>query len=176
MESRWARGDPDHFREIMNRHAGAVISLARSFARDRDELEDLVQEVWIQVFRQRKKFSGSGSLLAWILAVARNVCLGWQRKEARRWNALERNATLHEPSSQGAADSLDTLDMQQRASSAMRALADLPSRQREAITLRLLEGLSPGEAAERMGCTKVTVRSLIHTGLHGLRNNLEASP
>ena len=176
MDARWARGDPEYFREIMGRHAGAVISVARSFAMDRDELEDLVQEVWIQVFRQRKKFRGTGSLLSWILAVARNACLGWQRKEKRRSNALERSATLDGPETTASTDRLDVLDVKRRASSAMRALADLPSRQREAITLRLLEGLSPGEAAERMGCEKVTVRSLIHTGLHGLRDALEASP
>ena len=176
MDPRWAQGEPVYFRGIIERHAGAVISLARSFSLDRDELEDLVQEVWIQVFRQRKKFLGTGSLLAWILAVARNVCLGWQRKEKRRSDALARSATQEGAESTRDKDRLDAIDGQQRAASAMRALADLPSRQREAITLRLLEGLSPGEAAERMGCEKVTVRSLIHTGLHGLRETLEASP
>jgi RNA polymerase sigma-70 factor (ECF subfamily) len=176
MDPRWAGGDPQYFRGVMEQHAGAVISLARSFSLDRDELEDLVQEIWIQVFRQRKKFLGTGSLLAWILAVARNVCLGWQRKEKRRSDAMARSATLEGTESSSGKDRLDVLDAKQRAASAMRALADLPSRQREAITLRLLEGMSPGEAAERMGCEKVTVRSLIHTGLHGLRETLEASP
>jgi RNA polymerase sigma-70 factor (ECF subfamily) len=174
----WVQGDPSQFRELVRRHGAAVVVLARSYARDADDLEDLVQEVWIRVYVRRAQFRASGSELGWILAVARNVCLGMRRQTRRRVQGYLRLAPAgadEEPVEEAEDDLLPDLDGREPVVAAFRALAELPSRQREAIVLRIIEGQTPSEVAERMGCEKATVRSLIRYGLLRIRQRMEES-
>jgi len=175
LDSRWLTGEPAAFRALVNRHGGMVVTLALRYARDGDELEDLTQEIWIQVFRKRHSYEERGSLLAWILAVGKNVCVTWKRKQKRYDGALDRLTVQTAPEPEEPAPPEEEIDVQRRAAVAIEALAALPYRQREAITYRLLEGLSPGETARRMGCKKGTIRSLLRNGLLGIRSQLEES-
>jgi RNA polymerase sigma-70 factor (ECF subfamily) len=163
--------------DLIRDYGGPVLSLARGFARDSDELEDLVQEIWLRIHRQRHRFRGSAPL-PWILVVGRHVCLDQLKRDDGRAKAEGRYVKLNPPPEEehgaraGRDAELDDLAAKQQASAAVRALTELPRRQREAIALRLLEGLSPAETAERMGCRRNTVRSLMRHGLQGLRRRL----
>ncbi len=167
--------------DLIRDYGGPVLSLARDFARDGDEVEDLVQEIWLRIHRQRHRFRGS-TPLPWILVVGRNVCLDHVKRDDGRARAERRYVRLNplpedgDDAQAGRNAELDDLATRQQASAAVRALTELPRRQREAIALRLLEGLSPAETAERMGCRRNTVRSLIRHGLQGLRRRLGDDP
>jgi len=170
-----APGDSPDFRALVQRHGGAVYNLARSFASDSDHVQDLVQEIWIRVYERRAQYRGR-SELGWVLAIARSVCVDQRRRERRRSDWVRRFAPTLPGEGVGDAEGvlLDGLSNQGIAEAAFQALADLPDRQREAIVLRVVEGLDPSEAAERMGCEKATIRSLIRQGLMRIRRNLES--
>jgi len=173
VESRWLTGDPAAFRALVSKHGGLVVTLADRYARDVDELEDLTQEIWLQVYRKRHTYEERGSLLAWILAVGRNVCVSHRRGADRHEKALDRLAASSPPEQRTAEPVEVDIDTERMAAIAMDALAKLPYRQREAITCRLIEGLDSDEAARRMNCKKGTIRSLLRNGLIGIRKQLE---
>lgn len=173
LETRWLSGEPAAFRALMDRHGGMVVTLAMRYSNDADELEDLVQEIWIRVYRNRHSFEERGSLLAWILTVARSVCVTSKRRSRSYRSAVDRYAE-QPPRGWDIPPPVDP-EVNRRMAVAVEALAELPYRQREAITHRVLAGLSPDETARRMGCKKGTIRSLVRNGLMTIRSQLERS-
>lgn len=171
LRTRWLSGDAVAFREVMERHGGMVVTLARRYARDADELEDLVQEIWIRVYRKRHSFEDRGSLLSWILTLAKSACVDAKRRSRIYRSAVDRYAEV--PPEGADAEPPAGPDLGGRAAVAVEALARLSYRQREAITHRVLEGLSPEETAKRMGCKKGTIRSLVRNGLMNIRKRME---
>lgn len=171
MHSGWERGGHTEFRALIDKYGGGVMALARSYAADGDDQEDLAQEVWIRIYNRKERFDGRESALAWIMTVARHVCLTWQRRRKRRQHVARDFAAL---SASDAPDlpgdgQLDQIHQQRRFQQSLCATLELPTRQRDAILFRYVEGLSPEETAVRLGCEKSTVRSLIRHGLLGLR-------
>jgi RNA polymerase sigma-70 factor (ECF subfamily) len=150
--------------ETIARYSPSLRAAARRFARDGDDLEDLVQETWIRAYRKRDSYAG-GSLLSWLLAICRNICLARQRTAHSR---ARHDVIAHD-------DEFEThgpdLDVQLDLRHALEALTSLPDRQRDAITMRLIEGYSTRETAARMKCAEGTVKALLHQAIQNLREN-----
>jgi RNA polymerase sigma-70 factor (ECF subfamily) len=163
-------GDPEHFRHLVERYGGAVRSVALSFARDGDELDDLCQEIWIRVYERRGSYRGTGPVVAWLIVIARRICVSHARREGsfRRAMALAVSATPP-PGGDGTATPESELMADHRRRILLEALSELPDRQREAIMARLWHGYGPDEASTILGCKQASVRSLLREGFAKLR-------
>jgi RNA polymerase sigma-70 factor (ECF subfamily) len=157
----------------MERYGGAVRSVALSFARDGDELDDLCQEIWTRVYERRCSYSGTGPVVAWIIVIARRACVSHARREGsfRRAMALVASATLP-PGPDGTATPETELLDNHRRRILLEALSVLPDRQREAIMARLWHGYGPSEASTILGCKQASVRSLLREGFAKLRRSI----
>src|SRR5512146_26950 len=82
--ARFRAGDGVAFRGIVARYSPYLAAVARSFAADGDDLQDLLQQAWARIYERRGDFDGRGSLLGWALAVCRRECLGRLRRETAR--------------------------------------------------------------------------------------------
>ena len=82
--ARFRAGDGVAFRSIVARYSPYLAAVARSFAADGDDLQDLLQQAWARIYERRGDFDGRGSLLGWALAVCRRECLGRLRRETAR--------------------------------------------------------------------------------------------
>lgn len=197
---RFRRGDPELFRFLVEHHTPRLLALARPFASDAVEAEDLVQEVWVRAFARRSTWDGRGPLTAWLMAICRRVCLSDARRPARRRERRSgtagtevavaeldgpREKTGRTPSAtssqpcgaaagggrlSNAPDALVERSMLGRA--IRRALLELPERQRAVIVCRMLEGLSTRETAERLDCAEGTVKATLHAALGRLATPL----
>ncbi|HSW28604.1 MAG TPA: sigma-70 family RNA polymerase sigma factor [Longimicrobiales bacterium] len=163
-------GDPDHFRLLVRQHGPALRGMAASFARDEDELDDLCQDIWLSAYVKRSAYRGDGPLLAWLLTLARRKCISRVRANGVRTRAAQRLLTELGPNAHAEQPTpLDDAERHETRARLAAALRPLTARQRLAILLRLWHGHGPDETAKLMGCTQVTVRSLIHKGLIRLR-------
>jgi len=128
------------------------------------DAEDVAQESFVRLHRHGLgAFSDDAALGAWLCRVTANLCLDRLRTRAR-W----RTAELPERAAPDVSAESDALrDEQKRL--LMEALARLPERERAAVVLREIEGLSTAETAAAMGSTEVTVRSQISKALGRLR-------
>ncbi len=163
---RFCAGDQALFRDLVREMSPRLLHLIRSYARDDAHAADLLQASWIQIYRKRARFSGTGSFLGWALAVCRNVC----RMEARKRRGV-RPVRLDEygdlqDSGPGPAE---VHIQRQQASALYVALERLPVRERDAIVLRIIEGKSTAEVAHILAVKEASVRSLVHRGLKKLR-------
>ncbi len=160
-----AGGDSACLAELFDRHAGRMKSLALRIVRSSEEAEDVVQEIFMQAWRQAGRFDPRrGSVLAWLSIMARSRALDlWRRRSTRRESAVTEAHELAAPGG-GAADP--------SAWAAKTALSNLPADQREPLELAYWEGLSQSEIAERLGMPLGTIKTRMRTGLKRLREIL----
>lgn len=78
------RDDASAFEELMLRYQGRVVSLLRHLVGNRDQAEDLTQEVFLRVFRARKSYVPGAKFTTWLFTIAHNVALNALRSRQRR--------------------------------------------------------------------------------------------
>ena len=83
MVGRARQGDEDSFAEIVRRYSPRVFQVASRFFRQRSQVEDIAQEVFLKAYRQLGKFEARGSFEGWLTRIATNTCLNELRSGKR---------------------------------------------------------------------------------------------
>ena len=152
-------GEPAAFSRLYERYGRVVHGLLLARVA-RDEVEDLVQDVFLTAWRRLGDLRDPAAFGGWIAMIARNRATDFHRRTA---DFVELPDNLESPgTASGAAD----------ANVALAAIRSLPDAYRETLILRLVEGLSGPEIAERTGLTPGSVRVNLHRGMTMLRDKL----
>lgn len=138
-------------------HAGAILAYLKRTLRAGDGAEDLLHETFVQAVRRPDQIAGVSSPRAWLFGIARHVGLS----ALRRRRPPER--LMEEPAASEAGEADPRLE---RVRSAIEVL---PEAQREALELRLRDGLSYQEIADVQNVPVGTVRSRLHHAMRRLR-------
>jgi len=157
------------FERAVMPHLDAAFNLARWLTCDQHDAEDVVQEAYLRVYRFFEGFHGEDGR-SWLLAVVRNTCYTWLKRNRPPTPSVSFDETLH-----GADDSFnpETPLLQGAARELLhQALAELPTEFREAVVLRELEGLSYKEIAAVTDVPLGTVMSRLARGRGMLRDRL----
>jgi len=169
---RLQKRDPQALAELYDRYGRAVYSLILRVVRDAATAEDLVQETFLRVWNRVQGFDAErGSILPWLLAVARNRAIDYLRSAGGRSerSAVEFEETDHPALYTDMEKDILASDKTRRVKA---ALAKLSPNQRQVIELAYFEGLSQTEMAERMGQPLGTVKTWVRTALKNLRDEL----
>ena len=167
------RGDRDAFGEVVERHHRAVIQYVHRFLGTigRDTAEDLAQDVFLRAWKASPSFEPRANVLTWLLRIAANLCLNYQRSSRlRRFISLDRSRGAEVAGPQ--AGPADTSETQEKAASVRRAVAQLPPNQRAAIVLRYFHDLAYAEIAEVLKTSVSAVESLLFRARRTLRGRL----
>jgi RNA polymerase sigma-70 factor (ECF subfamily) len=165
-----AHGDPAALRVIYERCAGRALAIALRVLGTRSEAEEVVQEVFIQVWNRATEYdAGRGSVLAWILTIARSRAIDRLRSrgaQARATAAVD----FDQASVQMPSELAEERQLRARVNSALGAL---PAEQRRAIELAYFEGLSQSEIANLTGDPIGTVKTRVRLGMSKLAGLLD---
>jgi RNA polymerase sigma-70 factor (ECF subfamily) len=167
LVARARAGDSLAFERIMLATERRVVSLAWRLLGNREDARDAAQEVYLRVFKYLDRFRAGEDFQGWLYRITVNVCHDLARKRRAGGEQLDElktdraGAAFENPRGDESAESL-TLRAQQLAL-VRRALATLPEKERAAVVLRDLEGLSTEETARALGSRPVTVRSQVST-------------
>ncbi len=179
-------GDQQAFAELCGRFQGKVFRmLDRMASWPRETVEDLVQEVFLRVFRGLPSFQGEAGLSTWIHRIAVNVGISALRArsaakrnrptlslDAARDALKERGRGGFEPAAPDA-DPSEALCIEESAHRIREAIASLPPLWNLVLTLRDLEGRSYEEIGEILGLPPGTVRSRLHRARSRVRELLD---
>jgi len=168
-----ARGDREAFGRFYDHYAPLVFAFAVRLLRVRAEAEDLLQEVFLQAWRQAARYSRDrGSPEAWILTITRSRAIDRVRSMRRRDRGV---VPLEEPSrtQDGRIEESEVMESEARLT-AHAALAGLPEAQRKVLELAYFEGLTQSEIAANLGQPLGTVKTRLRDGLKRLREFLGA--
>lgn len=159
----YANGDPWAARALTLRLTPRLLGFAALMLADRTEAEDVTQEAMLRLWRMAPGWQQGGARVStWLYRVASNLCLDRLRKSRPR--GLEEVAEP-EDAAPGAVARLIEAD---RMLALDRALTALPDRQRQAVVLRHIEGLTNPEIAAVMDIGVEAVESLVARGKKGL--------
>jgi len=162
-------GNQDAMAELYDRYSSVVYAVALRVLCDAAAAEDVLQEIFMQLWRNPGAFDASrGNLAAWLAVIARNRAVDFLRKRRPRIEISEMLVSV-EPDLAAAAD-------RARATEKVRAaLKEMPSQQRTALELAYFEGYSHSEIAEKTKEPLGTIKTRIRTGLMLLRKAVEAT-
>jgi RNA polymerase sigma-70 factor (ECF subfamily) len=150
-------GDARAFREIFQLYRGDVTRLLHRMVGRNADLEDLVQEVFVQVHRSIKSFRAESRLSTWIYRVGVNVALMHRRAAKSRPLIV---ATPHEPLIFDESSPPDEQLFRRRRIEALYRLLDRVSEKKRVVyVLHELEGMSPNEISKIVGAPVLTVRT-----------------
>jgi RNA polymerase sigma-70 factor (ECF subfamily) len=125
----------------------------------RSEVDDLVQDVFVQALRQISALRDDGAFGGWLAMIARNRAYDYHRR-SREFTELP--------------ESLPATDRHSpEAIAALEAIRKLPESYREPLIMRLVEGMTGEEIAARTGMTPASVRVNLHRGMKQLRKKLD---
>ncbi len=162
-------GDPRAMDELVRRHHASAFRVALSILRDEDGAADVAQDAFLKAFRGLKGFRGEASFRTWLLTIAGNEARGVLRKLGRRRETgLESAGPLAAP--QQGPD--ENLQQTQETDRVKELLKGLPEKQRQALTLRIFEGLSFREIGGLIGSSEGAARVNYHHGIRKLREML----
>ncbi len=170
-----AKTDRDAFGELFDRYFPIIWRYCRRRQFDASTADDLASEVFLQVARAMRGFSGSTELdfRRWVYRIATNTINAHARKGARR-GELERDAV-----DQGRWPSANAIMIatanDPTGEKVQQALAQLSPREQSVLTLRFIEGLSYDEVAAIEGVRSATLRVIVSRALERLRNHLSVT-
>ena len=166
LVARARSGDARAFEQLMLATEHRVVSVAWRMLGNREDARDAAQEVYLRVFKHLARFREGEDFRGWLYRIAVNVCRDFARK--RRAAGAEQLDETELDGEQGAfeisregGDAEGLALRAQRLALVRRALDSLPAKERAALVLRDLEGLSTEEVARVLGSRPVTVRSQV---------------
>ncbi|MBL7814996.1 MAG: RNA polymerase sigma factor [Saprospiraceae bacterium] len=168
--------NPTGFKELVQTFGNRVLAIGYKFLLNREDAEDIAQEVFIEVFQSIHSFRHDAKLSTWLYRIAVTKCLDALKKRKRKKRLIEMGKMLqlediaHVLVGDFAADRtlLEQDDLQEIAE----ALNVLPDNQRVAFTLSKIEGYTNPEIAEIMGTTTVAVESLVYRAKKQMHDTL----
>ena len=155
-------GDGAALEFLFRRHADRVFGFAHTLLRHREEAEEVVTDTFLRVFRFAPELRGQGSFEAWLLRIARNLCLDRLRRPRLLTLPLEDlgdASRLLAPS--------DQMDRTALRFVVEQALDQLPEEYRTVLILRDVQGLPARDAAEIVGKTETAPEVRCTSGLAG---------
>jgi RNA polymerase sigma-70 factor (ECF subfamily) len=157
------KGDDRAFARLYERYARMIhgVLLARV---PRTDVDDLVQDVFLAAWNRLKALRDPAAFGGWLATIARNRATDFHRSSIESVE-LPENLPAHDGTA-ARAEALAVLE----------TIKGLPDAYRETLVLRLVEGLTGPEIADRTGLTPASVRVNLHRGMKLLREKLSAGP
>lgn len=168
-------GDAEAFGQLVERHMRRAYFAALGFVGSREDALDLSQEAFARAFRARRTLDPERPFYAWLYQILRRLCFNFLRDRRTRARRLDLAGTwlAEEAAGRAAPDPAQALSRAEDRRRVAAAIAELPPREREVLTLREFEGLSYREIAELVGIPIGTVMSRLYSARQRLAQTLE---
>ena len=155
---------------LYDRYAGMLSSVLNRILRDTQAAEEILQDIFFQLWRDPSRFDAArGSLPGWLMVIARNRAIS----RLRRHNPAA-GGELSEAAAVSTVNIETAAAQQQLIGRVKGALENLPAEQRAAIELAYFEGMSHSEIAQRTGDPLGTVKTRLRSAVESLKRTLHA--
>jgi RNA polymerase sigma-70 factor (ECF subfamily) len=169
------------FADLVELFQHRLVTVMHHLVGNKEEAEDLAQEVFLRVYRTRKKYRPKAKFSTWLFTIANNLALNALRSRQRRpvvpLDVRDSGPLGPRPAEQLVLDQQnqpgDRMQQQELAAIVRKALEELNERQRAAVVLNKFEDMNYAEIAEIMGLTTKAVKSLLSRARENLRVTLK---
>ena len=173
-------GDTDAFCLLAQAYERRIYSLALHYSRERQDAEDLSQEVWLKAYAALSTFRYESSFYTWLRQITINCFLNHRRAKSYRWHnrtsdASNENYAIRDDAGSSARGLESTLQNHLVVEKVMQALAGVTPQQRLIFLLKHQEGMTYEEIAKELGCSPGTVKKSVSRTIAKLREKLGAN-
>ncbi|MFT3946776.1 MAG: RNA polymerase sigma-70 factor [Agriterribacter sp.] len=158
--------DAAAFAEIYRRYWERLAAAAMKVINVREDVSDIVQEVFVSVWKRRQEIELKGSLFVYLQKSVRNLAIRYIEKNITKRNYLQ---TLGEAFSNAETDAAQQCELSELQSTLHKAVLSLPSKMHKVYTLSRDENMSYKEIADHLGIAENTVRKQLSNALKSLR-------
>ncbi len=175
------QGDRNLYRKLVEKYQPMVFRTCMGFLHNKDDSEDLSQEIFIKAYQSLQGFKGDATFSTWIYRIAVNAALNKTRKSSKRLivqrfeivfgNSKKQEYSFPAPDTENPEN---ILILDEHRELVHKALEGLPENQRTAIVLSKYDDLSQRQIAEVMNTSEGAVEALIQRAKANLRDKLSA--
>ena len=171
-------GSSEAFQHLVDRYHYKVINTCYGFVHNKEDAEDLAQEVFLEVYSSISRFREESKLSTWIYRISVTKSLDFIRKTTRKKrvgflrSVFGKDTEIEQVHAFPATNPHTSLEQQERANILQQAVDSLAENQKIAITLSKYEGFSYQEIADIMGTSLSSVEALIHRAKKNLQKKL----
>jgi RNA polymerase sigma-70 factor (ECF subfamily) len=178
LVARVSRGDQQAFETLYDHSSSLLFTLSLRILGDREEATELLQEVYLEVWRKGVRYDSSrGTPIAWLITLTRSRAI--DRLRSRASKGFGRTESIEDTGTDGLVDSdrgpFETVADTELRRVVSKALADLPEAQQQALELAYYEGLSHTEIAARLNEPVGTIKTRIKLGMSKLKASLSGA-
>jgi len=171
-------GDQEAFRELVEKHKLSVLNLCLRFTGNKDEADDLAQDVFMRVYQAAPRYEAKASFTTWLYRITLNLCLNFQRrKKLLTFFSLDQNSNNQYNKSTEipiTSDQPDTnFEKQEKQRIIQEAINSLPENQKTVVILYRYQQLSYQEIASVLETSVSAVESRLFRARHNLKKRLE---
>ena len=164
------KGDEQAFRRLVEDHSQMIFNTCYSFLKNRDDADDIAQDVFVEAFQSIRKFRSEANIRTWLYRIAINKSLNFMKRQKRHSFTDDFTKIRHESLEEDAA-SRETEDAE-RKKVLDSAIQSLSKNQRIAFTLHKMDDKSYKEVSEIMDVSVSSVESLMHRAKTNLQKKL----
>lgn len=169
-------GDLAAYSELVNRYQRAVYGIVSRMVVSRDDVDDVVQDVFVLTYKSIDKFRGQSAFSTWLHSIAVNTTMKHLRKiKVRQAMSIDDPDTGFENTlvSENEPSPLDAVEDQERKAAVRKAVDGLSEKHRIVVALHYFENYSCEEIAKILNCSVGTVWSRLHYGCKKLKGQLD---
>ncbi len=162
-------GDNEAFEQLFRRFGRPLYGTIARIIGDKDNAEELLQDVFLKIYRKFSSFNRGSSFYTWAYRIAVNMSLNYLKsKRAHRESQLEPAQLDAVPSSGG-----EDKDAVFRREATRAAIQEVPPRQRAVLVMRIYDGLDYASVARTLGCSEGAAKANFHFAMQKLRGYLK---
>jgi RNA polymerase sigma-70 factor (ECF subfamily) len=171
------RRDPELLHRLVVQYQHRLLRYLVHLTNRRELAEDLFQETWVRVLERGHQYDGRSEFCTWLYSVGRNLTLDYWRKRnpVSLDGLLEDDQARFEPAD-AHPDAWEHVAQHQERERIAASLVEIPAQYREAVVLRIQDGMSLEEISALTGVPLGTVKSRLYRGLDMLTKKLGTSP
>jgi len=175
-------GDEQSFELLLQRFRSPLVNFLYRMVRNREQAEDLAQEVFLRVYRARLDYVPSAKFTTWLFRIATNLALNSMRDTRHQRAEISLDAPVSFDAEDGDERPMDVAEKhpnieqhlveESRRKMIRRAIDKLPEKQRAAVLLHKYQDLDYGEIAKILECSESALKSLLFRAYETLRVEL----
>jgi len=168
--------DLDSFEDIYDEHVSMVFNLCLNYVQQREEAEEITQDVFLKVYQKFNGFNQRAQLKTWIYRISINACLDHLKAKKRKKRSIffsQKEEDLPEVQDMDHPGVL--LENQEALKELFKHIESLPEKQRSVLILKAIEGLSQKEIADILKTSEKAVESLFSRAKENLRQTRKDS-
>lgn len=178
LVARARQQDVGAYDELVRRYQGRIYNLVYNMTSNREDTEDLLQEVFVKAYASLRRFKGDSSFYTWLYRIAVNRTINFLKKRKRRTAmslddvdvGIERDPAYVELSSrESPLRDMSLSELQERLNTALQALSE---KHRTVVVMHDIEGIPHEEIGRVLGCSPGTVRSRLFYARQRLQQEL----